>query len=84
MSTMDTLSGTKPPQPPATTAGAETAAVQAHILEAGTTQKDSVAETVNIEDGGTTPAKKAAGSPLKNYFVSARVVSRCHFAHFHS
>jgi hypothetical protein len=80
---MDTLSGTKPPQPPATTAGAETAAVQSQILKAGTTQKDDVAEIVNIEDESTTPAKKAAGSPLSNYFVSTRVVSNCQSADCH-
>jgi hypothetical protein len=78
VNTMDTLGGTKPPQPPTTTAGAEAAAVQAQILEVGKTQKDHATEAVDIGDDGSPTAKKAAASPLKNYFVSARLLSSHH------
>lgn len=68
---MDTNTGSKPPQPPAATAGAETAAMQAQILEAGNTPKDLVTEVIVKDNNGTTPPKKAADNGLKNYFVGA-------------
>jgi hypothetical protein len=69
--TMDTITGSKPPQPPAATAGAETVAIQAQVLESGNTQKDLGTEAIVQDEDSTTPPKKAAENGLKNYFVGA-------------
>jgi ATP-binding cassette subfamily B (MDR/TAP) protein 1 len=66
---MDTIAGSKPPQPLAATAGAESAAMQAQVLKSGNTQKDPAAEVIVPDKDGATPPKKAAENGLKNYFV---------------
>lgn len=67
---MDTIGGSKPPQPPAASAAGENAAVTAQAIEAGTTQKDDVAKAIELPEDGKKPAKKAADSNMKHYFVS--------------
>jgi hypothetical protein len=67
---MATLTGDKaPPPPPAANTEAEGAAFAAQVLEAGTTEKDRVAETVE-SDGDASPKAKKASAGLMNYFVS--------------
>jgi hypothetical protein len=68
---MDTIIGSKPPQPPAATAGAETVAIQAQVLESDKTQKGPVTEAIVQDEDGTIQPKKAAENGLKNYFVGA-------------
>jgi hypothetical protein len=66
---MATPTGAKPPPPPAANAEAESAAFAAQVLEAGTTEKDRVAETVK-NDGDASPKAKKASTGMTNYFVS--------------
>jgi hypothetical protein len=47
---MDNLNGTKPPMRPATTAGAETAAMQAHVIEAGSLQRGMAKQADEADD----------------------------------
>jgi hypothetical protein len=68
---MDTINRSKHPQPPAATAGVETAAMQAQVLEAGTKQKDVFAEKIEQSEDGTATDKKPSENGLKNYFVTA-------------
>jgi hypothetical protein len=65
---MDTNNGSKPP---ATTAGAEAAAMQTQILEAGTKQDELVVGTIEKNEHGTTTIEKKPDNGLKNYFVTA-------------
>jgi hypothetical protein len=68
---MDNITGSKPPQPPAATTGAEIVAIQAQVLESSNTQKGLIKEAIVQDEDGTTPPKKAAENGLKNYFVGA-------------
>ncbi|KAF1913018.1 P-loop containing nucleoside triphosphate hydrolase protein [Ampelomyces quisqualis] len=65
---MDTIGRSKPPQPPAASAAGGNVAVTAQILEAGTTQKDNVAETFEVHEDGKNSVKKSGDSNMKNYF----------------
>jgi hypothetical protein len=67
---MDTIGGSKRPQPPTASAAGENATVTAQVIEAGTTQKNDVDAAVEVHEDGTKPAKKAAGGNMKHYFVS--------------
>lgn len=76
---MDTIGGSKPPQPPAASAAGENAAVTAQVIEAGTTQKDDVAKAIEVQEDGKKPTKKAE-SNMKHYFVSMLQPVGCYFA----
>jgi hypothetical protein len=68
---MDSMNGSKPVQPPTAAAAAETETVtiQAHVLEAGKTDKGIDAESLNIDEDGTPIPKKAPAGGMKDYFV---------------
>jgi hypothetical protein len=68
---MDSMNGSKPVQPPTAAAAAETETVtiQAHVLEAGKTDKGIDAESLNIDEDGTPTPKKAPAGGMKDYFV---------------
>jgi predicted nucleic-acid-binding Zn-ribbon protein len=77
---MDTIGGSKPPQPPAASAAGENAAVTVQVIGAGTAQKDDVAKAIEVQEHGKKPAKKAAESNMKHYFVSILQCKNCCFA----
>jgi hypothetical protein len=66
---MDSMNGSRPPQPPAATAEAETAALQAQVVEVEKTDKDIVVESSNPNHGGTSTSEKTPENGMKNYFV---------------
>jgi hypothetical protein len=66
---MDSIKGSRPVQPPVATTEAETATIQAHVLEAGKTDKDTVVESYGTSEDGTSTPKKAPDGGMKNYFV---------------
>ena len=72
---MDTKNGSKPQPPPAATAEADSAAVQAQVVEYGTTQKDAVAGAIESEENGAKAPKKAPDAGMKNYFVRDLLVA---------
>jgi hypothetical protein len=64
----------KPSTRPANTAGAEAAANEIQLLEAGTALKDPVEETNDTDEENAKTSKKAPSGGLNNYFVSALLV----------
>lgn len=63
----------KPLPPPAATADAESTALNAQILTAGTTNKDAVVEVIQGTQNGVAEKKKPPQAGLKNYFVSNKL-----------
>lgn len=58
-------------QPPATTAGAESAALPTQLLEAGTKQKGAKSDSI---DNGAKTVEKKPESGLGSYFVSVSLL----------
>ena len=67
---MSTSDEVKLPPPPAATAGAETAALNAQILKAGNAEDDRVVELKEEPTNDAAKAKDIPQAGLKNYFVS--------------
>jgi hypothetical protein len=66
---MDSMNGSKLPQPPAATAEAETAASQAQAIKAVNMDKDAVTETSDPDGNDLSTPKKTPEGGMKNYFV---------------
>ena len=57
------------PLPPSASAEGETAALQAHVLEASTVNKEDGIKPADKSEGTKSVSKKASDGGLKNYFV---------------
>lgn len=73
---MDSMNESKPVQPSAAIAEAETAAVQVRLLEAGKTNKSIVGESSDTNEDGTSTPKKAPARGMKDYFVRTLIFFR--------
>jgi hypothetical protein len=66
---MNSINGSRPVQAPVATTEAEAFTIQAQVLEAGKTDKDTVVESYDTSEDGTSTPKKAPDGGMKNYFV---------------